>query len=180
MDCQIVMGAFAYMYYHFVVSPAGLLDTVLQSVCRLSPQEQVRTDCVCTSIVCVAVNVQPRLELCAATCLSHTCVCVCLYLTTGGAAPKAERPGHHVRVVAPCGRQPHTHTPTRFLPHTNKCYSPPVAPQTHSRASYLPTHTPKDYDNPGDGDHPYAFTSSATFSVTRPFVDETSTWDTSV
>jgi hypothetical protein len=41
MDCQIVIGAFAYVYYNYVVNPTGVLDSVLSSICRLTPQELV-------------------------------------------------------------------------------------------------------------------------------------------
>lgn len=42
MDCQIVIGAFAYVYYNYVVNPTGVLDSVLSAICRLTPQELVR------------------------------------------------------------------------------------------------------------------------------------------
>ena len=41
MDCQIVMGAFAYMYYHYVVSPYGITDAIVAQACRLSAEEFV-------------------------------------------------------------------------------------------------------------------------------------------
>jgi phosphatidate cytidylyltransferase len=40
-DCQIVMGAFAYMYFHYFVSPKSALDTVMDAVCRLSAADLV-------------------------------------------------------------------------------------------------------------------------------------------
>ena len=53
MDCQIVMGAFAYMYYHFVVSPAGLVDSVMATVCRMSPEEVVSCNPAWRTMLCM-------------------------------------------------------------------------------------------------------------------------------
>lgn len=39
MDCQIVMGAFAYMYFHYVVMPKTSVDTIMDAICRLGPEE---------------------------------------------------------------------------------------------------------------------------------------------